>query len=377
MKNFTWVLLLAIIMSTSACSVHQYIYEPPELMNAMTSRLSYEEMENLKIPFDPTEEMVLFAQNAIEDATNPIDKSISIVNAIMSKWELDVTYERTADFSAQEIFYSTHRANCLAFTHLFISLARSAGIRAHYVDVQFEEQIKGNEVVISNHHICAGIYDGAEFFLIDFDPNPQKNYRLFRLIDDIEALANHYNNIAINQLTQTHDSQMEALKILDVTLKIQPDFTRAINNKGAILSLLGYNTKATACFRRAVELKPNMPEANSNLSGILLKTGNYLESLKYIKKAVKQKPQNSFYRARLAMIYMRLNDYDHAYKEFRWLARKNPDNIAAHRGMASALYHSGDYSKAHKHATHALTLNPDSKETQRLLLLIKSRQNAN
>jgi len=374
MKCCLGILMLAICFS--GCSVHQYIYKPPELVKTMATRLSPEEMKNLEIPYEASEEMILFAENAVENEINPIDKSISIVNAIMSKWKLDVTYERTADFSAREIFYSTRRANCLAFTHLFISLARSVGIRAHYVDVKFEELIKQNEVVISNHHICAGIYDGTEFFLIDFDPNPQKNYRVFRLIDDIEALANHYNNIAINQLSDTSDSQIEALRLLNITLKIQPNFTRAINNKGAILSLLGYNSEAIACFRQAVKLKPNMPEANSNLSGILLKTGNVIESLKYIKQAVKYKPGSLFYRRRLAMIYMQLDDFNHAFKEFRWLTRQNPDCADAYKGMASALYHLGNYSKAHKHASKALSLNPDSKETQGLLLLIESLKNA-
>ncbi|MCD4653534.1 tetratricopeptide repeat protein [bacterium] len=327
MKLVRWTLLILLVFITMGCTVRQYIYEVPELRKLLETRLSTEEICGLKIPFEPSEEMLVFAKSAVGYEISSIDKSIKLVDAIMSKWALDIGYERTADYTAQELFYTSHKANCLAFTHLFISLARSINIRAHYVDVKFEEQIRENGILVSNHHICAGIYDGIEFFLIDFDPNPQKKYRCYRLIDDIEALVNHYNNIAMNHYSIRSDKIHEALRILNITLKIKPDFTRALNNKGVILSRLGNPDEAEASFRRVIEIDPKMPEANSNLAGILLEKGNSLEAIKHAKTAVKQKPRNTQYRLGLGIAYLHQGNYELAFKEFRIVTKQRKNQF--------------------------------------------------
>ncbi|HPQ41626.1 MAG TPA: transglutaminase family protein [bacterium] len=125
------LILVAITTFIGGCTIHQYIYKPDELRYAVTDRLSETELARLEIPYSATPEMIEFARDAVDGEINPIDKSIEIVKAIMSRWVLDVQYERQADFTAPEVFHHTRRANCLSFTHLFVSLARAMDIRAH------------------------------------------------------------------------------------------------------------------------------------------------------------------------------------------------------------------------------------------------------
>jgi len=352
---------LAVLLAfVSGCSIHQYIYEPEDIRHTVSDTMTERERDLLEIPFEATPDMMAFAEDAAGDAINPIDKSIRIVDAIMSRWILDVRYERAADFTAQDIFHHTRRANCLSFTHLFVSLARSINIRAHYVDVAFEDQITEKGVIISNHHICAGVYDGAEFFLIDFAPRPQKSYRVYRLIDDLEATANHYNNLAINEYAVHRETLKDALTILDMALSIKPEFLRALNNKVAVLALMDRMDEAEAVYRHALAIDSDMPEANANLAGLLLKRGKSREAIHYSHRAVKQRPQNIEYRYRYALANLYMGNYHTAYKQFRWITRRDPSMTDAFRGVALALYHLEEFEESRDALQRALLAEPES-----------------
>lgn len=371
MKHYLAATLLAIFMT--GCSIHQYIYEPDDLRQTVEPGLTDKELELLEIPYEVTPEMRAFAEEAVAGEINPIDKSVNIVKAIMSRWVLDVHYERLADFTAPDVFHHTRRANCLSFTHLFVSLARAMDIRAHYVDVRFEEQITEKDVIISNHHICAGVYDGAEFFLIDFDPQPRKNYRVYRLIDDLEAVANHYNNIAINEYAIHRETLDDALVMLDMALKIKPDFLRALNNKGAVLALMDRPEAAEAVYRKALRVNNAMPEANANLAGLLLKQGKFREAIPLSHRAVDYSPNNTEYRYRLALGYLYMGDYSEAYKQFRWIVRRDPADRRALHGSALALYHLGKYDKARELVQDLLAVHPDSEDARSLNALLSNK----
>lgn len=367
------LLITATILLLSGCTFHQYVYEPEELLATLEPRLSQHEFKAVEIPFEATDDMAEFARKATRGDINSVDKCVHLVNAIMSDWTLDVGYDRTADFTAEQVFHDTRRANCLAFTHLFVSLARSLDVNAHYVDVKFEDQIARDGRIISSHHICAGVYDGADFFLIDFDPSPEKNYRVYRLLDDLEALTNHYNNIAMNEYFLGQKNSEKALILLNTALKITPDSTRALNNHGVVLSVLGKQEAAKKSLRAALVHDPTMPEANSNLAGILLEEGDFDSALLHINRAVNENPSNTHYRFRLAMAQLHMGDYPRAIRNFRKVVRAEPDNHSAHHGYALASYQLGKLKDAHVSVVRALELDPDMLDALRLKRVIDTR----
>ncbi|MBN1295477.1 tetratricopeptide repeat protein [bacterium] len=364
------LILTVVLLIIQGCSVHRYIYTPEDMRAMLSSRFEDDALAQIEIPFETSREMVAFAEDAAGDEINSIDKSINIVQAIISRWELDVEYERIADFTAEEVFHHTRKANCLSFTHLFVSLARAVHVQAHYVDVRFESQMTEKNIIISNHHICAGVYDGAEFFLIDFDPNPEKNYRVYRVIDDLEALAHHYNNLAINEYAIFQETYDDALIMLDTALTIKPDFYRAMNNKGAVFSLMNRNGDAERAFRDALAIEPSMPEANANLASLLMKQGKGTEAIVYAHRAVSMRPSNADYRYRLALVYLHGGYYAAAYKQFRWITRHNPEMLLAFQGLATTAFHLGHLDEARDALNRMPDTGPDTDEIRNLRLLI-------
>lgn len=368
--------ILALLLQ--GCASHQYLYKPDELTAVLANRLEPDEASRIEIPYACSPDMVEYARKVVGSEINPIKKSVRLVEAITSEWKLDVTYERTADATADKVFHETKRANCLSFTHLFVSLARAVGIKAHYVDVRHDDLFLNENVLVSSRHICAGVHDGADFFLIDFDPDPRKTYRIYQKIDDIEAVANHYNNIAINQFGANPDTLQEAIHYLDIALRIKPDFSRALNNRGALVFILGRPEEAEKLIRRALIHDPKMPEAYSNLSGILLENGDIDTALQFARTAVQLRPNSSQYRLRLAQALLITYDYAEAYKEFRWVTRRDAKNYKALHGLAVSAYHLGKFDIAESTIRKARAVNPQSRDftyLESLIHLKRSKSN--
>ncbi|MBN1878547.1 tetratricopeptide repeat protein [bacterium] len=374
MKTGVVLSLLIAIFLFSGCVTQQYIYKPDELLDLFTNRISTDDLERIEIPYKSTPDMKEYARKVVGNEINPVKKSIRLVEAIISEWKLDVSYDRTADATAEKVFHETKRANCLSFTHLFVSLARAVGIKAHYVDVRHDDLISTSSMMVSSRHICAGVHDGADFFLIDFDPDPRKTYRIYQKIDDIEAIANHYNNVAINRFAVNEENLEDAIRLLDLSLRIKPDFSRALNNRGSLLFLQGYSDAAEQSFRQALKYDPKMPEANSNLSGLMLEKGDAVSALSYAHIAVQSQPNNMHYHYKLALALIYATDYTQAYKEFRWITRRSPEYYQAFHGLAVSAYHIGKYDAAENAIKKAQRLQPESRDLVYLESLIRMKR---
>ena len=211
-----------------------------------------------------------FAQNATKGVKTHLKKALALVNTMMRTWEMK--YSATADLTAKNAFQSK-KANCLTFTNLFISLSRSLEIRSVYVDIlQIERTFEENNVIINNGHVCAGLNDGGQFYLLDFAPFPQRDYRIYKKTNDLEAIANYYNNIGYRKSHHRDSNLKQALKSYSIALEIKPDFLRALNR--VTLAQLGDKSGAKELYLKALSIDSNMPEILWNLGGIYFSEKN-------------------------------------------------------------------------------------------------------
>ena len=79
----------------------------------------------------------------------------------------------------------------------------------------------------------------------------------------------------------------KAIECYDKALKINPNDTEALNNKGVALYRLGRHEEAIECYDRALEINPNDAEAWYN-------KGNVLYELRRYKEAVESKGKAAF-----------------------------------------------------------------------------------
>ena len=110
---------------------------------------------------------------------------------------------------------------------------------------------------------------------------------------------------------------LNAIKIFDDILKIDPKMYFIYNNKGFCLLSLNRIEEAKNNFERCIILKKDFAHAYNNYGITLKKLGNYEEAKNNFLKAIKY--ENNFFHAynNLGSIQLETNDLDSAIKNFK------------------------------------------------------------
>ena len=112
------------------------------------------------VPFEITDEMRAWAHAHVPEGT-PMEQRLDRLLAAMIG-PMQLKYEVGSTATAREAF-ETRRANCLAFTSLFVGLARELGIPAFYLDVEDVERFeKDGDLMVVSGHVSAGYDIGDE-----------------------------------------------------------------------------------------------------------------------------------------------------------------------------------------------------------------------
>ncbi len=345
-------------MNLSACIVPKRIYSRNEILQIASDRVTAVEGGRIDIPFAITPEMAQFAQDATRDKVTHVKKAIALVEAMISKWDLEITYDSSADMTAHQVFFE-HRANCMSFTNLFIGLSRSLGMDTAYVDVpQLDDYTIEGNIILNNGHMCAGLWDGGEFYLVDFSPEPEKHYRIYRVIDDLEAIAHHYNNMGYRVLRENPARIDEAIRYYRISTEIKPGFPPGHNNLGAALASRGDLEKAQFHYQSALENDPQMAEANCNMGSLLFTQGRLNEAKRYFEKAVSSAKDNSHYQYRLGMTCYFLGDLRSASRHFVETIRIDEHFTSAYIGLALIEERQSHYQSALQHLEKAISIQP-------------------
>src|SRR4030095_8072474 len=98
--------------------------------------------------------------------------------------------------------FERRTGNCLAYTHLFIAMARQAGIDARYREVLGVPKWQtSGEFVMLNHHIAAyGELGKKGTYVADFGFLYAGEQTFGRVISDERARAQHFNNLGAQGL---------------------------------------------------------------------------------------------------------------------------------------------------------------------------------
>ena len=163
-------------------------------------------------------------------------------------------YDRYANLSAPEAF-AEKRGNCLAYTSLFIALAREAGLDARYqlVDVPPDyDSIAG--MVVLNKHVNARVADvpGRGDVTVEFSAEFASGIHDRHVVDDRFALALHYNNLAFSD--DLAGDGRGALVYLRKAIEAAPRNPDLWTNLGVFYARRGHFDYAIAGYRRALAL---------------------------------------------------------------------------------------------------------------------------
>ena len=269
-----------------------------------------------------------------------------LLRALLGEKGITIEYqERT--YTAAETF-RMRRGNCLAFTNLFVALAREAGLTVRYqeVDVPPDWSLSGTTFV-QNRHVNTFVDMGNNpEQIVDFNmPDFRASYDR-RAISDERARAHYYSNVGAERMQA--GEVLPALLNFRKALAADAGFVPAWINLGSLYQRSGASDWAEAAWQHALQLAPRELVAMSNLERLYRAGGRFPEAHELRGRLERHRQQNPYYRYEQAQTAFAAARYDEAIAHLRFAIshKANEDRFYALLGLA--YLRSGDQELAQR-----------------------------
>ena len=233
---------------------------------------------------------------------------------------LQLQYHNFHTYTAQETFHS-REGNCMSFTNLFVALAREAGLKVSYQEVEVPPSWGSQSGSwLYSKHINALVtmqdYDHVvDFNLDDFD-NDYPRYR----ISDQAALARYHNNMGVHWMGE-RDYPLSFLHFREA-LQLEPDTSFFWTNLGSLYRRAGELQLAEQAYLHAIAIDGE-PAAMSNLARYYQQQGDYEQARHYEEQVTEFRRQNPFYLYQLARQAYAEANYDESQELLQRAIRLN------------------------------------------------------
>ena len=317
------------------------------------------------IPFEMTAEMRAWAHAQVAEGTPDEELLGKLLAAMTARSKLQLQYEAGRTATAREAFES-RRANCLAFTSLFVGMARELGIPVFYLSVEDVERFeKDGDLMVVSGHVSAG-YDigGGRLKILDFSPTREPEYRRVHPVTDLRAVALFYSNRGAESLRA--GSSAEALVWLRKAVEIDPAFSGAWVNLGVALRREGDVAGAEAAYRKALEVDPQTSSAYTNLGSLLRSRGQDGEAEALLTLAASANHRNPFSYLALGDLSLAQGRLAEAQRFYRQALRLHRGDAEIYAALGLVALAAGDDGEARKWLRRAEARDRDNERVRRL-----------
>ncbi len=324
------------------------------------------------VPYELTDEMRAWVHKAIPNPDVPTDKRLQLLlTALLDPQKgMGITYEAHFTGTAAEVF-TQRKANCLAFTNIFVGLAREVGVPVFYLDVddiqRFERQ--GDLVVVSGH-VSVGLAVGNEVEILDFTMAPAAHYREIKRISDRTAVALYYSNRGGELLRAGRYA--EALPWLEASVVLDPDLARGWVNLGVARRRTGDPASAETAYRRALEIDPDSSSAYQNLSSVLRLRGQDKEAEELLAIAARVGERNPFSFLDLGDVSLAHGRLDDAHRLYKRALRLYGEHAEPYAAMGQWAVAAGDYKEARRWLDKATAIDRENGRVKQLAAALQS-----
>ncbi len=271
---------------------------------------------------------------------------------------LGLVYEEGATHTVAQT-YETRRGNCVAFTMMFLELAREAGLTAWPQEI--EETLSWhlrNNTLYRTNHVDAGVRAGGRTYHVDASPFPVIARYPPQHITRQRLLAHYYNNHAISAMER--DQLPLALRYMSIAIDLDPGYASTWSNAGVLHLRSGDAGMAERYYATALSLDPKNTGALFNMVGVLQRTGDRRREAEFRKRLERVQRNDPFHHFLVAMDYERSGDYATAIEHFRRAIRLLPREYRFHAALAAAYRQVGDTRRADKALARARALGGDA-----------------
>ena len=329
------------------------------------------EPHRVTLPFELTEAMRQWAHEVAPKRLKPRQKLERLAEGLLDSDQLDLEYAWGYTGTAVEVF-ERQQANCLAFTNLFLGMAREVGVPVFFLAVKdVASYRKADDLVVVSDHVAVGYRRGVELTVYDFSEEQRdKPLEGLRRISDLTAIAMFHSNRGAEALQQ--DRVDESIEWLETAVALDFGLANAWVNLGVGRRRAGDVAGAEQAYKQALELDPRIYSAYQNLASLLYHAGRPDEARGYeqvLRKAPTRNPYTFLALGDISLDGGRLDEARRFYRRAANLSRDAADSFAA-LGEVAAV--GGDLRTARKMLRKARKLDLENPRAARLARRIQT-----
>lgn len=347
------VAVVAVATLGCASSQKAFSYSPEQLVTAARARVPAEFHGELVAPFEISPRLASSARELVSGQRSDYDRARALLRAMTDEKVFGLEYEPVATAPA-ETTTARGYGNCLSLTSVFVGLARAVGLTAYYIDAsdRVNDLRREEALIVDSGHIAAVVRTEKGYSLVDFD-GELAEFRTFRIIDDLEALAHFYNNrgYELIHLAQREGAEIpweEVRRSFELATRVQPGFARAHNNLGVVYSRLGNRSAAAGQYQAAIDADKDFAAPHHNLGNLRLAAGDVAGALVSYGQAAARQPSNPYLHYHRGLALYRRGDLPGAAAAFQRAISLKRDYIEPRNLLAQIYQQQGRVEEAEK-----------------------------
>ena len=299
-----------------------------------------------------------FVRSELAPITDPAARLKRLSSSLIATDGSGIRYVGDLTLTASEVFRE-RAGNCLSFTALFTALAREAGLSAGFQDMPVLPQwrLAGNAFVVERH-VNALVRAGSREFIVDFQPPKAAVHSGARTIDDANATAQYFANLAVARLTA---GDLEgAYRLLRRGLESDPRAATLWVNLGVVLARNRQPRHAEQAYRTALVLDPGNLSALNNLALLLQQRGDLAGARRLHGRVERYRRSNPFYLFWRGEQHFHAGALDQALDAFTAATRLLPSEAEFHFALARTHRALGHETRAASSLSAALERAPSA-----------------
>ena len=252
----------------------------------------------------------------------PQERLRRLGNLFTRKGELRLAYDQAQTLPASGVF-ATRRGNCLAFTLLFVAMARDLNLHARFREERIATSwTRVGEVLLINRHISVwGTLQGATYEA-DFGDFDNSSSALRQIVSDDRARAQYFNNLGAESIARGEPTR--AIPFFNRAITIDPGLSYVWTNLGTALRALGAIDDAELAYRYALRLDATSLPALNGIARMEEQRGNLAASQALRELAKTMNGRNPYVHFALAQTSLAAGDYATALNELKTAIRLQP-----------------------------------------------------
>ena len=296
----------------------------------------------MEIPFEIDASIRRDVEEAVGLGGTPVERIRRIIRFMNDKGYLDFRYAQNLSLTATRAYHE-RQGDCLAYTNLFMGIARYLKIPAYFVHIrEAQDYYERDGLFFISSHMAAGYGGGGVgsgiglyTVIVDFTQETSgTGLTLYHSVDDTAATVLFYNNVAVDSLLAGDLHRSEAL--IRFLIEARPDLQELQNNLAVILLRQGRYEEALAVLDEAVRKFPGYQPLYTN--GVQAARGAHRphRAKQYEEEGLKWARKDPFFLFNQGVEHYRAKRYAEATASFERAVRNRPDNPSIQAWLARA-----------------------------------------